>query len=57
MLTKDGIRTLANVVIVDSTRVDLFPQSYATQGFVALDAIQAKEKSYRTNTPLINSSP
>jgi hypothetical protein len=44
VFTKDGIRTLIDVVIVDQTRVDLFLRSCATQGFVAFDLTQAKEK-------------
>jgi hypothetical protein len=51
VLTKDGIRTSINIVIVNSTRVDLLPQSYGTQGFVVSDAIQAKERSYRKRHP------
>jgi hypothetical protein len=47
-----GIRTLANVVIADLTRTDLLPQSYATQGFVAFDAAQAKERSYYKQHPI-----
>jgi hypothetical protein len=43
---KAGIRTLANVVIIDPTRVDLLPRSCVIQRFVASDAVQAKEKSY-----------
>ncbi len=46
MLTKDDIHTLINIVIVDLMRVDLFPYSYITQGFVVLDLAQAKEMSY-----------
>jgi hypothetical protein len=30
VLTKDGIRTLRDIVIVDPMRVDLLPQSCAT---------------------------
>jgi hypothetical protein len=44
VFTKDGIHTLINVVIVDQTWVDLFLRSCATQGFVAFDLTQAKEK-------------
>jgi hypothetical protein len=51
MLTKDGIHTLADIVIVDPTWVDLFPWSYATQGFVNFDVTQAKEMSYRNQDP------
>jgi hypothetical protein len=50
VLTKDGICTIANVVIVDPMRVDLLPQSCATQKFVAFDIVQAKKKVIMTNT-------
>jgi hypothetical protein len=43
MLTKDGICTLVNVVIVEPIQTDLLPRSCATEGFVAYDAAQAKE--------------
>jgi hypothetical protein len=46
MLTKDGICTLTNVIITNSTRANLLPQYYTTQGFLAFDATQAKERSY-----------
>jgi hypothetical protein len=46
MLTKDGSRTLINVIIVDPTRAYLFPRSCATQKFVASDVTQAKGRSY-----------
>jgi len=45
VLTKDGIRTLTNVVIVDPMQADLFPQSCVIQGFVSSDTTQAKERS------------
>jgi hypothetical protein len=51
VFTKDGIRTLADVVIADPMQLDLFPRSCATQGFVALDAAQAKEWSYHNQHP------
>jgi hypothetical protein len=38
MFTKDGIRTLIDIVVVDPTRVNLFPRSWATQGFATFDA-------------------
>jgi hypothetical protein len=47
MLTKDGIHTLASVVIANPTQVNLFPQFCAIQGFVAFDVAQAKERNYR----------
>jgi hypothetical protein len=46
MFTKNGFRTLVNIVIVDPTRADLLPRSYATQGFIAFDVTQAKEWCY-----------
>jgi hypothetical protein len=46
MLIKDDIRTLANVVIANPTRVDLLPQSCTSQRFVASNAAQAKEMNY-----------
>jgi hypothetical protein len=45
VLTKDGICTLANVVIDDSMRTDLFPWSCIIQIFFSSNAIQAKEMS------------
>jgi len=33
-------------------QVDLFPRSCAIQGFVALHATQAKERSYRNQHPI-----
>jgi hypothetical protein len=45
-LLKNGIWTLANIVIADPTRSNLLLQSCATQGFSAFDATQAKESSY-----------
>jgi len=47
MLTKDGIHTLANVIIIDVMWANLLARSYATQGFVASNVVQAKEISYR----------
>jgi hypothetical protein len=46
VVTKDGIHTLTNVVIINPTRVDLFPWSYTTPGFTTSNASQAKEKNY-----------
>jgi hypothetical protein len=47
VLTKDGIRTLVNVVIANPTWADLLPWSCATQGFVTSNATQTKKQSYR----------
>jgi hypothetical protein len=46
VLTKNDIYTIANVVIVDPMGANLLPQSCATQGFVASNAAQAKERTY-----------
>jgi hypothetical protein len=51
VLTKYGIRTLVNIVIANPTRTILFPQAYTTQGFIAFDAAQAKERNYRNQHP------
>jgi len=57
VLTKDGIRILVDVVIVNPTRTDLLPWSCATQGFVASNAIHTKKWNYCDWHLLINSSP
>jgi len=46
LFTKNNICTLADVVIIDPMRMDLFPRSCATQRFVTFDTTQAKERSY-----------
>ncbi len=51
MFTKDDIHTLADVVIVDPTQVNLFPQFCTTQGFATSSAAQTKEKSYQNWHP------
>ncbi len=51
MFTKHGIHTLVNVAIVNLTRANWLPRSCATQGFVASDAVQAKEQSYCDQHP------
>jgi hypothetical protein len=50
VLIKDGICTLINVVITDSTQVELLHQSCTTQGFVAFDAAQAKKTELSRST-------
>jgi hypothetical protein len=47
VLTKYGIHTLADIVIVDPTQVDSLAQSCTIQRFTTSNATQAKEKSYR----------
>ncbi len=51
MLTKNGVHTLIDVVIVDPTQADLFPRSCVTQGFVVFDVIQTKERNYCNQHP------
>jgi len=46
MFTKDGIRTLIDIVVVDPTWVDLFPGACATQGFAAFDVVQFTKWCY-----------
>ncbi len=53
MFTKNGIRTLVDVIIADPTQVNLLLQSCATQGFDASNVAQAKEWSYH-NQHLVN---
>jgi hypothetical protein len=52
VLTKDGICTLVDIVIINPTRVDLLPQSCATQRFATFDATQAKKQSYCNRHPV-----
>jgi hypothetical protein len=46
VLTKNGIRTLVDVVITNLTRADLLPRSCTTQRFVTSNVAQAKKRSY-----------
>jgi hypothetical protein len=50
VFTKDGIRTLIDVVIADPTQADLLCRSYTIQKFVAFEVIQAKERNYCDQT-------
>jgi len=52
VLTKDGICTLANIVITNPMQMDLFPWSCIIQGFATLDATQVKERSYHNRHPI-----
>jgi hypothetical protein len=52
MFTKDGIHILINVVICDSTCVDLFLWSCTTQKFIASNVTQIKEKNYYNQHPI-----
>jgi hypothetical protein len=51
VLTKDGICTLANIIIINPMRTDLLPQSCAIQGFTTSYVTQTKEKSYCNRHP------
>jgi hypothetical protein len=46
VLTKNGICTLVDTMIVDSMLVDLRPWSCTIQGFATFNVAQAKEKNY-----------
>jgi hypothetical protein len=52
VFTKNDIRILIDVIIANSTWAYLLPRSSAIQGFVAFDAAQTKEKSYRDWHPI-----
>jgi hypothetical protein len=52
VFTKDGICTLADIVIVDPTQMDLLPQFCAIQRFATSNVIQAKEKNYCNQHPI-----
>jgi hypothetical protein len=52
VLTKDGIRTLDDILIVDPTRTNSLPWSCTTQRFVVFDATQAKEITIRNWHPI-----
>jgi hypothetical protein len=51
LFTKNDICTLADIVIIDPMRTDLLPRSCATQGFVASDTTQVKERNYHNWHP------
>jgi hypothetical protein len=46
VLTKNDICTLVDIIIIAPMQMDLLPQSYIIQGFVAFNATQAKERNY-----------
>jgi hypothetical protein len=46
VITKDGIRTLANIVIANPTWMDLLTWSYTTRGFTTSKGSQTKERNY-----------
>jgi hypothetical protein len=52
ILTKDGICTLVDVVIVDPMWVDLLFQFCTNQKFNTVDVIQAKETDYHDRHPI-----
>ncbi len=54
VLTKNGIHTLANVIIVNPTQAYLFPQSCTTQRFVASNVTKSKERNQHPTLPFNN---
>jgi len=52
VITKDGICTLVDLVIVDPMHVDLFPRFHITQEFATSNAAQAKKRSYHNQHPI-----
>jgi hypothetical protein len=52
VLIKNGICTLANIVIVNPIGTNLFPWSCTIQGIFASNAIQAKNMSYHDQHPI-----
>jgi hypothetical protein len=56
VFTKDGICTLAGVIIVDPMQVDLFPQFAQLKDLMPSMQLKLKKGSIAINTPLINSS-
>jgi hypothetical protein len=57
VLTKNDIHTLVDIVITNSMQATLFPQSCATQRFVAFDVAQAKKRNYHNQHPTNQSLP
>ncbi len=51
VLTKDGIHTLVNIIIIDPTQAYLLPQSCTTQRFITFNVTQIKERSYCNQHP------
>jgi hypothetical protein len=51
VLTKNGIRIIIDNTIVNSTQMELLPQSCATTGFATFDVTQAKERKYYDRHP------
>jgi hypothetical protein len=51
LFTKDGIRTLVDIVIANPTWTYLLPQFYIIEGFVVSDVVQAKERNYHNWHP------
>jgi len=52
VITKDGICTLANVVIANPAHANLLLQSCTTQGFAtSINVVQAKKKELPQLTP------
>jgi hypothetical protein len=52
VLTKDGIHTLANIIIANPTQANLLLRSCTIQGFATSNVIQIKERSYCNRHPI-----
>jgi hypothetical protein len=52
VLTKDGIQTLADIVIIDPTGMDLVFWFFVIQEFVISNMVQAEERSFRIAHPI-----
>jgi hypothetical protein len=52
VFAKDGIHTLANIIIAKLIKANLFLRSCATQWSLVFDVIQTKKKSYHDQHPI-----
>jgi len=53
IFTKDGVRTLVNLITIKPTQVNILVRSYSTEGFIASKAIHTKERSYHDQHPTL----
>jgi hypothetical protein len=56
MSTKNGIHTLASVIIVNPTQANLFPQFAQLKDLMSLMQLKLKKGFIVIDTPLISSS-
>jgi hypothetical protein len=50
VLSKDGSKTLAKIVIANPTHVDFLDLAFFTQGFARSKVVETKEQSYKITT-------